>query len=121
MAINWSFPTSGQPKLWTKGRFRHQSRAVGSHLTSRIHAAAGIEAREYSQKPAESLIARDRSRRHDRVGARNRSTQIEPTMGPSLVVVLKPFSQDALKVPTIEDQKPIETLAPGGANLALHV
>jgi hypothetical protein len=40
-------------------------------------------------------------------------------MGPSLVVVLKPDSQDALKVPTIEDQKPIETLAPGGANLAV--
>jgi hypothetical protein len=42
-------------------------------------------------------------------------------MGPSLVVVLKPISQDALKVPTIEDQKPIETLAPGRANLALCV
>ena len=31
-------------------------------------------------------------------------------MWPSLVVVLKPISQNALKVPTIEDQKPIETV-----------
>jgi hypothetical protein len=42
-------------------------------------------------------------------------------MGPSLVVVLEPLSQDALKVPTIEDQEPVQTLAPGRANLALDV
>ncbi len=42
-------------------------------------------------------------------------------MGPSRVVVLEPHSQDALKVLPIEDQKPVETLAPGRANLALHV
>ena len=42
-------------------------------------------------------------------------------MGASLVVVLKPDSQDALKVPTIEDQKPIDAFAPGRANLALDV
>src|SRR5487761_151878 len=42
-------------------------------------------------------------------------------MRPRPVVVLKPDSQDALKMPTIEDQKPIETFPPGRANLALHV
>ena len=42
-------------------------------------------------------------------------------MGPRPVVVLEPDSQDALKVPAIEDQKPIETFPPGRANLALHV
>ena len=42
-------------------------------------------------------------------------------MGSSAVVVLKPHGQDAFKVPTIEDEKPIETLAPGRADLALEV
>jgi hypothetical protein len=42
-------------------------------------------------------------------------------MGPGLVVVLKPLSQDAFKVPTIEDQKPIQTFPPGRANLALYM
>jgi hypothetical protein len=42
-------------------------------------------------------------------------------MWPSLVVVLNPLGQDPLKVPTIEDQKPVETLAPGRADLALDV
>jgi hypothetical protein len=42
-------------------------------------------------------------------------------MWPSLVVVLKPDSQDAFEVATVEDQKPIEAFAPGRANLALDV
>jgi hypothetical protein len=42
-------------------------------------------------------------------------------MGPSAVVVLEPVSQDALKMPTIDDQKLVDALAPGRANLALHV
>jgi hypothetical protein len=42
-------------------------------------------------------------------------------MGSGLVVVLKQISQDAFKVPTIEDQKLIQALAPGRANLALHM
>src|ERR1035437_10659621 len=42
-------------------------------------------------------------------------------MGPSLVVVLEPLSQDALKVPTMEERQPVQTLAPGRANLAIDV
>jgi hypothetical protein len=42
-------------------------------------------------------------------------------MRSSLVVVLKPDSQDAFEVATIEDQKAIKTLAPGRADLALDV
>jgi hypothetical protein len=42
-------------------------------------------------------------------------------MGSSLVVVLKPGSQGALEVATIEDQQPVETFAPSRANLALDV
>jgi len=42
-------------------------------------------------------------------------------MRPRPVVVLNPDSQHALKMPTIEDQEPIETFPPGRANLALHV
>ena len=78
-------------------------------------------ARILAEQPAESLIAPHRPRRHNRVGARDRSAQVEPTMGSSAVVVLKPHGQDAFKVPTIEDEKPIETLAPGRADLALEV
>jgi hypothetical protein len=47
--------------------------------------------------------------------------EVERAVGPSPVVVLKPISQDALKVPTIEDQKPIEAFPSGRANLALEV
>ena len=53
-------------------------------------------ARIRAKEPAESLIARHWFRSHDRIGARNRSPQIEPSMGPSLVVVLEPLNQDAL-------------------------
>src|SRR5260370_33069096 len=42
-------------------------------------------------------------------------------MRPRLVVVLEPDTQDALKVATIEDQKPIDAFAPGRAYLALDV
>ena len=42
-------------------------------------------------------------------------------MRPRLVVVLEPDSQDALKVATIENQKPIDAFAPGRANVALDV
>src|SRR6266705_163709 len=73
-------------------------------------------ARILAQEPAQSLIAPHRSRRHDRVRARNRSPQIEPSMWSCLVVVLNPFSQNALQMPTIEDQKPIETFPPGRAD-----
>ena len=42
-------------------------------------------------------------------------------MGANLVVMLKPLNQDALEVASIDDQKPVETLPPGRANLALHM
>ncbi len=42
-------------------------------------------------------------------------------MWSSLVVVLKPGGQDAFEVATVEDQEPIETFAPDGADLALDV
>ncbi len=42
-------------------------------------------------------------------------------MGSSAVVVLKPLNQGALKAPTIEEKEPIETLTPGGADVALDV
>ena len=91
-------------------------------MRARNQAAAGIAAREYfAQEPAESLVTPHWSRPYNRVGARDRSSQIEPTMGPSRVVVLEPLSQDALEVPTIDDEKPIETFPPGRANLSLHV
>ncbi len=112
---------SGQPELWTKVgsttvESRWQPLAESASRSGRER-----RARILAQQPAQSLVAPHRSRRRNRVGARDRSTQIESTMGPSLVVVRKPISQDALKVPTIEDEKPIETFTPGRAKLALNV
>ena len=45
-------------------------------------------ARILAQEPAQYLIAPHRSRRHDRVRARNRSPQIEPSMWSCLVAQL---------------------------------
>ena len=42
-------------------------------------------------------------------------------MRSSLAVVIEPLSQNTLKVPTIEDENPVQTLAPGGTNLAVGV
>jgi hypothetical protein len=47
-ADDWPCPTSGSSH-------RHRSSTTGSHRTSRIHAAAGIGAREYSRRSPPSL------------------------------------------------------------------
>ena len=48
-------------------------------------------ARRLAQEPAESLVTPHWSRSCKRVGARDRTLQIEPAMGPSRVVVVEPM------------------------------
>jgi hypothetical protein len=69
--------------------------------TESLIAHTGYKSVAVSADPIPRYIARHRSRRHDRIGAANRSLKIETAMGPSLLALLKPLSQDAFKVATI--------------------
>jgi hypothetical protein len=95
--------------------------ACSHWLRARIHATAGIGAREYSRSSPSSLSSHvtgpEVTTGSERAIGVFRSI---PRWGRAFVVV-EPLSQDALKVPTVEDQDPVQALAPGRTNVPLDV
>ncbi len=88
---------------------------INDHIRSRIRLFCPTNSsccwhglpRVLAQQAAQSLAADDWSDSHDRIGASDRYTELKPAMRSCLVVVLEPLGQHVLRVPLVDDQKPI--------------
>jgi hypothetical protein len=80
-------------------------KALGPHSKARC-SRHGL-ARILAQQPAQSLAADNRSDAHDWIGARDRCSEVNPTMRASLVVMLEPLRENALRMTPADNQKPI--------------